>query len=336
MGSYKTMPEMRKRVPMIQFLLVAALVAIGPFDEAEAAVRQTQVRTSRAQICSSYLHVPHAGFSFPLVLEAQASGIKSFDVADRLLPSSKKIYRESRAAVLAFNKPGVMAVAYEKTGYRVDKILHGKYTQDDLVECALNSLVWALREKEVADGASIIFRGDGEGAQILARVYLKLVKEKSPLLERIKGVFLSDTPMGSWRDALKALRTQTKYPKFWEAIDWGNPHLQSGEDRLFLKKNGYPSGVIYLQQVFKFGSLSAYMKKILEDYEVPSRFHLFESIRGPHVREVSSFQKWNHNRLEADEFGMDLKIDYFNSGRDEKIKAIDKIYSNMVESLNSR
>ncbi len=163
--------------------------------------------------CMAHLYIQGATPT-NLVLEIQGTGIYPNAA---LLDGIEPFVENGSAAQLNFDKPGIGA---ELT----DDSIFIRHTQNTMVECAMNSLDWALSKAPKI--RRIFFRGHSEGALLVTKLYRRLIEEKPELAKKVTGLWLTSAPLAPWKAVLEfQLKPQPKERQkaFWTALekcDW--------------------------------------------------------------------------------------------------------------------
>lgn len=241
----------------MRVLFVLAATALAA-TSATAVTLKTRVSASADLTCNVYLHYPdNSRGELPIAWVQADAGTYTKSRPTDLDAAAGYLVRAGKAAVLAFDKPGIEADVAAPTGFRVDEAVVARVTGDDLVACAMGAVSWAMNEPAASLAKGLAFHGHGTGSAVVARAYERALATNAVWAKAVRLVELSSLPLGQpLRRTLETL-AESKAPATFQLFqgldDTAAPAAEVmdfeswNEQRLAAQQPGLTLGVRYYQ-----------------------------------------------------------------------------------------
>lgn len=310
---------------MFRGIILAALSFV--FVTSVAYGASTNVKAQGELRCQAFFDAPVGGKDLPLVIALNGTGLYSMGKSSSLHPGVRYLLEtEKSVSVVSFNKPGIRLNKSSATGYDLHTESYDKHTQDDLVQCTYNAIMWALTQPQVQNQAALFFVGHSEGSQIAVRTLLKLRDEKPELLQRVQAMYLSGLPMIPWKDMLKQQVSAEQIKKIEAAIE------KEDNELLLRQAGGIPAS--YWKNVFKSESLAETLAKAAPSLK-HIIFHVYQGLKDANTRAepLMEFEERNLRRFSEGKDHVRWTARYYNSGHELNDSAVNDVVFSMQAYL---
>jgi surfactin synthase thioesterase subunit len=312
-------------------LLLASLFSIS----ANAATLTHTVNAGDGLTCNAYLFVPDQDQAdsepkrLPLVAIQTGTGIYTHSDKANISFGLSEFYEQKKIVVLMMDKPGITANPTTTDGFDLNRTIFTRYTIKHLIECEHEALIWAKSNEHVLTNSPLYLFGHSEGAVVMVQLLSKLVKSKSPLVDSIKAVFLSGTPM----EGLKEIVDKQVIAQGEETFSQYTNALITKNDEWFM--NFGETGYAWMNDIIDRDSLITTMRELRES-SIKIHFKVFQGLNDILVKPeaLQNFETENFTAKALKKPTLNFDVHYFNSDHnwlaysDSKNK---KYVSNMAE-----
>lgn len=285
-------------------LLFFGFIAIS-FQNANAALRlQSSVQATSDKSCNVYLNALPDSEDLPIVIVLAGTGIYSTGDLIDYNPVVKTIVEQKKAIVVSIDKPGISFSESNENHYSIDETVYNRYTQRDLIDCALNSISWASSTPYSTEMSDVYFMAHSEGTQVAVRAYQKALSQNLDVSLRIKGFFLSGLVMDSWENIINSQITDPNEKKtFWDAYN--------NQDDETLKTFGdlaYP----YWNDILSTPDNKTSLENLAQ-VAAPAFFQIYQGLNDENTlpKPVMDFELWNKDRRRQNLSNLKFQARYY-------------------------
>lgn len=142
--------------------------------------------------CNVYLHYPdNTRGELPFFWSQRDAGTYSQSRVEDLADLPRVLVKAGRGVVLVVDEPGIEPDPATPSGFKVNEAVRAQVTPNDLVNCGLNAVAWAMTKPSASMQRGIGFHGLGSGTEVVARTYLRGLKTAATWLPALKLVELA-------------------------------------------------------------------------------------------------------------------------------------------------
>lgn len=276
-----------------------------------ADVIRTVVSGTEKKNCNIQLRIPRESTTpLPIFFLQNGSGLYSMEDEGRIPPNVRYLYNRSQIAILSMDKPGM--------SFEEDKVIEGedynRYTQDDLITCAENTLKWVSSERSV-DSQRIFLIGHSEGAMVFSRLVAKFAVSNREMLRSIQMLSLSGVPLEGFKDLINRQIGDADLNKsFWTAYE-------KRDDATLKKMTSLPYS--YWENILAQPSLRETFEELAES-ELDLSIQIFQGLADANTpaKNVMELERWNMTRAVNGSTAMPLSIRYYQAGHGLNLTAI--------------
>ena len=311
----------------IKAIFLVLSVLVGRNADAQEYVRATQIVSGTGPLkCEAYIHGVETAQKLPIILVLAGTGI--YSTGDIVEHNSilKTLIDQKKAVAVTIDKPGITYSADSPDRFEINDSVYNRYTQLDLVSCAVNALKWASGTRYSTVSSDIYLLGQSEGTQVETRLYKKILSDQS-MSTRIKAIYTVGLVMQPWKDIINQQITDpAENAHFWKAY--------ADQDDLTLRSYGdlaYAYWADILSTEANIDTLQGLAtEQPLAYLEV---YHGLYDMNTP-VKPVMEFEAWNNKNVESKRPSWNLRARYYNANHGLNLGAINDITNELIVQLN--